>query len=162
MAQVREVIAAGLAQRKEKQLKVRQPLAAVSLKRGRFNKELETLIRDELNVKKVVYKKSIEGELEFDLNLTPELLMEGYAREAMRQIQDMRKEAKYQMDEQATIHWHSFDEGVVRAMENWSEEIKRDTVLNAFEKHRKDGLVYDVEKETELAPNKKIWLAVKK
>ena len=162
MAQVREVIAAGLAQRKEKQLKVRQPLAAVSLKRGKFNKELETLIRDELNVKKVVYKKSIEGELEFDLNLTPELLMEGYAREAMRQIQDMRKEAKYQMDEQATIHWHSFDEGVVRAMENWSEEIKRDTVLNAFEKHRKDGLVYDVEKETELAPNKKIWLAVKK
>jgi len=47
-------------------------------------------------------------------------------------------------------------------MERWAEEIKKDTVLKIFEKHRPDGLVYDIEKETELASGKKIWLGIKK
>lgn len=162
MALAREMIAAGLAERKNKQLKVRQPLASVSLKAGKFNKELEVLIRDELNVKKVKYEKNQEASVVFDLDLTPTLKREGYAREAMRQIQDMRKEAKYRMEDEAMIHWHAFDEEVAAAMEEWAEEIKKDTVLKTFERHRKDGLAYDLEKESELMPGKKIWLGIKK
>ncbi len=162
MNRVKQVIAAGLAQRKEKQFKVRQPLASVSLKGDKFSKDLESLIQDELNIKKVKYNKSQETEIELDFELTGELIGEGFAREAMRQIQDMRKEAKYKIDDMVTVHWHTFDNDVAAAMEKWSEDIKTDTVLSHFERHRKDGMAYDIEKETELSPGKKIWLGIKK
>ncbi len=168
MTAAREAIAAGLAERKNKQLKVRQPLALVTLKANKFSKELEALIQEELNVKKLKYlptgRQVTEQEalVVYDLNLTPELRREGYAREAMRQIQDMRKEAKYRMEDSAIVHWHSFDEEIAAAMDEWAEDIKRDTVLQTLERHRKDGLVHDIEKESELAPGKKIWLGIKK
>jgi len=112
MASAREVIAKGLAERKEKQLKVRQPLALATIKTGKFSKDLEILIRDELNVKKVKYSKDIEWDIVLDIELTPELCAEGYSREMMRQIQDMRKEAKYKMEDLATVHWYAFDSEV--------------------------------------------------
>lgn len=162
MALAREVIARGLAERKDKQLKVRQPLALATLKGVKFNRELEALIKEELNVKQVKYNKDQEQDVALDLKLTPALVREGYARELMRQVQDMRKEAKYRMDDSATVHWHTFEEDVAVAMEEWAEEIKKDTLLGTFERHRKDGMVHDVEKDTELAPGKKIWLGIKK
>lgn len=162
MDQVKEVIAAGLAQRKEKQLKVRQPLQSVSLTRDKFGKELEMLIKDELNVKEVKYNKEQEPSLVLDLELSQPLVYEGYARELMRQIQDMRKEAKYRLDDMVTVHWHSDDRDIVPAVTHWTEEIKRDTLLKALEEHPKNFAQYDIEKEVELMPDKKIWLGITK
>ena len=161
MASARVVIASGLAERKDKQTKVRQPLASVTLKNGKFSRDLETLIKDELNVKKVLYDKDQPAEVVLDLNLTPALTREGYARELMRQIQDMRKEAKYQMDESVMLDWHSEDKEIVSAIAEWAEEIKKDTVLKSLEQKSLHGS-YDLEKDSELVAGKKIWLGIKK
>jgi isoleucyl-tRNA synthetase len=161
MVSARVVIATGLAERKVKQFKVRQPLASAIIKNGKFNRDLETLIKEELNVKKVAYDKNQEAEVMLDFNLTPELTREGYARELMRQIQDMRKEAKYQMDEQAMVDWHSEDQEIISAIAEWAEEIKKDTILKTLEQKQKHG-DYDLNKESELAPEKKISLGIKK
>ncbi len=161
MVNARVVIAAGLAERKNKQFKVRQPLASVIIKNGKFSRDLEALIKEELNVKKVAYDKNQEPEVVLDLNLTPALIREGYARELMRQIQDMRKEAKYQMDEAVMFDWHSEDQEIVSAINEWFEEVKKDTVLKSLEQKTEHGL-YDVKKDSELAPGKKIWLGIKK
>ncbi|MDP4001443.1 MAG: DUF5915 domain-containing protein, partial [bacterium] len=142
-------------------VKVRQPLASVTFKGGKFSNDLETLMKDELNVKKVLYDKNQEAEVVLDFNLTPELIREGYARELMRQIQDMRKEAKYQMDEQVMVDWHSEDKEIVSAIAEWAEEIKKDTVLKTLEQKEKHG-DYDLYKESLLGPDKKIYLGIKK
>jgi isoleucyl-tRNA synthetase len=112
-------------------------------------------------VKKVAYDKNQENEVVLDLNLTPELTREGYARELMRQIQDMRKEAKYQMEEQVMVDWHSEDQEIISAINEWSEEIKKDTVLKSLEQKQKHG-DYDLYKDSLLAPDKKIELGIKK
>lgn len=167
MVSARDFIARGLAVRKDKQLKVRQPLASVSLKRDKkFKPELETLVKDELNAKKVKYDKNQTDDLIYDLELTSALRAEGYAREAMRQIQDMRKEAKYRMDDLVVAHWHSDDADIAAAMEQWSEDIKKDTMLKSFERHPKSS-GFDIEKESDLAPlagqaGKQIWIGIKK
>ncbi len=161
MASARVVIASGLAERKNKQFKVRQPLSAVTLKGGKFSRELEALIKEELNVKKVAYNKDQENEVALDFELTPALVREGYARELMRQIQDMRKEAKYQMEESVIVDWHSEDKEIISAIAEWAEDIKKDTVLKSLEQKEKHG-DYDLYKESLLAPDKKIWLGIKK
>lgn len=158
----REIIARGLAERKDKQLKVRQPLARVTLKVGSLSHELENLIKEELNIKVVKYDKAQELELVFDLEITPELAREGYSRELMRQIQDMRKEAKYHMEEEVVVDWQSDDEEIASAINEWGEDIKKDTVLKALNHRAKNSSAYDIEKETELARDKKIWLGIRK
>jgi len=167
MVSARDLIAQGLAQRKEKQFKVRQPLGSVIIKRSKFSNDIEGLIKEELNIKKIVYdpaKSSTDdrgASIILDFELTPALIREGYARELMRQIQDMRKESKYQMDEPAMVDWHSEDKEIISAVTEWAEEIKKDTVLKVLEQKPKHGS-YDVEKDSELAPSKKIWVGIKK
>ncbi len=160
MILVREVIAAGLAERKNKQLKVRQPLESVTVKQDKFTRELEMLIKDELNVKNVHHKPEQTETVTLNVELTPALTREGYARELMRQIQDMRKEAKYQMDESVMVDWHSEDKEIISAIAEWAEEIKKDTVLKSLEQKTKHG-DYDLYKESLLAPDKKISLGIR-
>lgn len=163
MDEVRAVIAAGLAQRKEKQIKVRQPLRAVKINRAKkFGAGLEDLIKEELNVKTVLYDAAQQKDsVELDLELNQALLGEGYAREMMRQIQDMRKEAAYKLDQKVFIQWHSDDKELSEAINHWAETIKTETLLREFANGPLDKKDYDIQKEVDLAPQKKIWIGIK-
>lgn len=102
MNEVRQLVEMAHALRKAKQVKARQPLASVTVsgvKRSPYRAELAELLTLELNVKEVIWQET-EGSLvvEFDFKLTPELEAEGVARELIRQIQDLRKAAKLELD----------------------------------------------------------------
>ena len=113
-------------------------------------------------LKEIVYDKSQKelGCLNIELDQT--LVYEGYARELMRQIQDMRKEAKYRVDDEVFGQWHSDNPDLSAAINKWSDEIKKDVLLNNFENSQKSDKVFDIEKEFELVAGKKIWVGVKK
>jgi len=161
MAEVREVITAGLAVRKEKQIKVRQPLRTIFINRDKeFDSELEELIKDELNVKEVEYKKG--DSIEFDTEISPNLKAEGYARELIRQIQDMRKEAKYKLSEEVFCRWSSDNAELREAISEWSDAIKKETLLSDFKNEAGGNGTFDVQKEFEIASGKKILIGVKK
>lgn len=170
MVRIQEIVTAGLALRKEKQIKVRQPLAAVIITGRKLDADLAALVKEELNVKEIRYQK--EGPLRqgsseasgiaLNTEISPVLLNEGYVRELMRQIQDMRKEAGYGFDEKVYAQWHTENEELGQAVEQWSEEIKKDTVLSQFTRGPHDKKAYDVEKEVELTPGKQIWIGIKK
>ena len=106
MEQIRKVCELGHAARKKAKIKVRQPLTKLQITNYKLqiNQELVQLIKDELNVKEVVFKKG-KGKLEvkFDTKITPQLRAEGEARELVRQIQGLRKKAGCRLDEKITI-----------------------------------------------------------
>ena len=163
MEEVRNIVTAGLAVRKEKQIKVRQPLQLATIKRSeKFQSGLEELVKEELNVKEVKYDGKQEAEVILNTELTQALEHEGYAREWIRQIQDMRKEAKYKLDEKVYGQWHSDDKELSEAIRKWSEEIKSEALLSDFVNRQKGNKTCDIEKEFELAPQRKIWVGVKK
>ncbi len=103
---VRRICEFGHAQRKEKKIKVRQPLNSCQLSAvsRQLNDEFLKLIQDELNVKHVVVKKG-KGELsvELDLVITPELRQEGEARELVRQVQMLRREKGCRIEEHIAL-----------------------------------------------------------
>ena len=163
MEEVRNIVTIGLAQRKEKQIKVRQPLRAIYLGlSNEFPKDLEDLIKEELNVKEIVYDKSLKELVALDTELDQALTYEGYARELMRQIQDMRKDAEYKVNDEVFSQWHSDDPDLSVAISKWRDEIKREVLLKDFTNSPHDDKTYDVEKEFELVTGKKIWVGVKK
>ncbi len=165
---IRDIVTQGLAIRKEKQIKVRQPLSVVLIRSNRFNEiesELLDLVKDELNVKKIEYEKiDVDLEVELDLDITPGLRHEGWAREFARQIQEMRKEGGYEYDEEVFVKWHTDDSELADAIQKHSESITKKTVLNeliqgALDSDKKS---YDVERDFNIAEGKKIQIAIRK
>ena len=93
--QMLEIIENGLAERDKKQIGLRWPLTKVTIYYPKLlNKKLEGIIKLQLNVKNLLWKKSSKKDwkVELDTNLTPELESEGYAREISRKVQAFRKE----------------------------------------------------------------------
>ncbi len=125
MSFIRKIVEVGHSERKEKSLKVRQPLAKAIISLGKDavkpTDALEYLIRDELNVKTLDFKESEELGVVFDTALTPELEAEGKARDIIRMIQDERKRLETKPTELIDV-----------TLEEWpevfAEEIKRKTL----------------------------------
>ncbi len=102
MGIVRKACEMGHALRKEKKIRVRQPLGKCQMSnvKCQIEEEYTQLIKDELNVKEVEVKYGI-GELAvtLDTTITPELADEGQARELAREIQVLRKKEGCRIDE---------------------------------------------------------------
>lgn len=115
---IRKIVEVGHSTRKDKSLKVRQPLSKATIILGdhpvKFKEALDYLIKDELNVKALEFKTD-SGELAvvFDTILTPELEAEGQAREIIRKIQDERKRLET-----------SPTEDIIVTLEEWPEEFE--------------------------------------
>ena len=95
MEEVRKIVSFGLEARANVGIKVRQPLASLKVKdeKLKMKDNLLQLIKDEVNVKEILFDKNIENEVEFNTTLTKELEDEGAAREFIRALQNVRKEA---------------------------------------------------------------------
>ena len=122
MKEVQKVVEKAHAVRKDANLKVRQPLAAVMVKStvAAPSETLQAVLKQELNVKQVVWEKGDELQVALDTTLTSELLEEGKARELMRSIQQLRKEQNLQPSQPATVfapEWPS----------QWQQEIESKT-----------------------------------
>jgi isoleucyl-tRNA synthetase len=95
MAEVRKLVSLALEQRMAAGIKVRQPLAKLTVRNPkseiRKREDLLSLIKDEVNVKDVVFDESEGWEVELDTDITPELKEEGDLRDLIRELQDFRK-----------------------------------------------------------------------
>ncbi len=95
MNSVRPVVEQAHAQRRNAQLKVRQPLAQVSVlsREAEPGQAVLDVVLSELNIKAIEWSTNAQADLTItlDTNITPELKLEGQARELVRQIQDQRK-----------------------------------------------------------------------
>lgn len=162
MARARQVVVAALAERAGAGIKVRQPLATLAINRqlGANSEDLIEIIKDEINVKAVIFDDKLkEGAVKLDKRLTKELREEGLARELARQIQDMRKEAGLNRKDEIIIAWHSSDKALVALMTNWAKYFMQETLareVKAWDKEEK----YLLEKEMKFE-DVKIKLAIR-
>lgn len=103
MTVARKVVEKGLSQRKDAGIKVRQPLQSVKVEySGAALDLLNDVIAQELNVKEVIWEKGQqESEIVVTLDtvLTDSLKAEGQARELIRSLQQLRREAGTAVDE---------------------------------------------------------------
>lgn len=79
-------------------LKIRQPLASVTISH-KFNDELLAVIKEETNIKEII----IGDKFFLDTNLTDDLIAEGEYRDFIRNIQVLRKNQGFEVKDKITI-----------------------------------------------------------
>ena len=132
MTFVREVISEGLAQRASAGIKVRQPLASVSVvdPHGRLTDEFTAIILEELNVKSVTVSAKAKQPIAIDTKITPELKQEGQAREIIRHVQQARKAAGLEVDNRISLSLSADDAELSGVLSNneLTDIIKHETL----------------------------------
>jgi isoleucyl-tRNA synthetase len=164
MSFTRLVISEGLAQRAEAGYKVRQPLASVNIydKEHLLTDEFQEIIREELNVKKVEFRDSLQIETDVDvlerwrkresseegwpvaalnLSLTSELRQEGLMREIIRNVQQARKLAGLEVDDRITLELQSTASELQSLLKQkeLTNIIKRETLTTSLNSGPVDG-----------------------
>ncbi len=93
MRETRRLVSLALEARAKSGIKIRQPLSKLEIKKGKIslNEDFLEIIKDEVNVKDVVYSEKLEDEVSLDTQITEELKEEGEIREFIRALQEMRK-----------------------------------------------------------------------
>lgn len=131
MQYIRKIVELGLAARKENQMKVKQPLAKITVHLGeesvKFKDIMDYLILDELNVKQIEFKEGKgETKVTLDLKLTDELIAEGQVRELIRKIQEERKKLETSLDERVNVTLESWPE-------KYTDYIKKQALVNTLQ-----------------------------
>ncbi|XLQ20012.1 MAG: isoleucine--tRNA ligase [Candidatus Moraniibacteriota bacterium] len=121
---VRDIISEGLKLRARTQMKVRQPLSELKIKKEelQITEEFLDIVKEELNVKSIIFDdfefdenaKNMgdinDVKIELNIKLTDELRKEGQAREIIRHIQQMRKKADYELDDRISVGFSGFND----------------------------------------------------
>lgn len=179
MAWVREVATLALAKRAEAGIKVRQPLQSVTchVSSIKLNKELLEILKDEINVKKILFftkgesppspdfgragasggDEKLGNETVLDTKITPKLKEEGMMRDLVRAVQELRQNAGYTPKDKIELFVSGgvFDTIITRHEKDLKKEIGAKII--SLKKSEK----FDAEIETKL-DGQEIWLGVNK
>lgn len=154
MDTVRSYVNEGLSHRAKAGLKVRQPLASVTVPSLGEHVEFEPILKDELNVKSVNITLSVDdstigvtsNQVTIDEALTPELRREGLMREVIRHVQSARKATGLNVDDRITLSLVTEGAELQKAIDEHRETIEAET-LATFADTDANGASVAIEKE---------------
>lgn len=121
----RSIINRGLLLRVNAKIKVRQPLSEARIMIDLGDK-FKKIIEEELNVKSVIFDMDVVDDIKLNTELTPELKLEGQAREIIRFIQSMRKEAGYEVENRIEVGF----EGMDSVFEKFGKDIQKEVLAD--------------------------------
>ena len=137
MDKVRDYVNQGLSLRAKSGLKVRQPLASVTVPELGEAFDFTSILLDELNVKAVKKGK----EVALDEALTPELKREGMMREVIRHVQSARKGSGLNVDDRIVLSLASQDDELRKAIEEHHDTILQETLGVVGETQENESVV---------------------
>ena len=147
MAAVRQAITEGLAERAKNSIKVRQPLASVSVSSKDFEliSEYQDIVLEELNIKTIKSTNLPDDtNLVLDTKISPELAREGLLREIIRQVQQARKAADLQVDDRISLAIVSDNKQIDSVISDSEliKDLKHETLTDHFSSNALDAPLY--------------------
>ncbi|MBI2013105.1 MAG: class I tRNA ligase family protein, partial [Candidatus Colwellbacteria bacterium] len=159
MRRVRELAALTLAERAMAGIKIRQPLAALKVKGNELKAEGELLevLKEEVNVKNIVFDEALEKEVELDTEVTAELKEEGLVRELVRLVQSLRREAGLEPQNKIDLYIHA--PGLTKTLQRYEKILGEE--VNAEQVEFKQSEKFDAEILTRVE-GQEVWIGLKK
>ena len=96
--------------------------------------ELFGLIKEELNVKAVVFAKDLGQEVELDTVITKDLRSEGLLRELIRTINSLRKDQGLTIGDKIKVLWQSDNPEIIKVLtdKKLANELKNSVLADEF------------------------------
>ncbi len=172
MENLRGLVELGLFLRKDTGIKVRQPLAELSYefknKDAKISEDLESILAEELNVKKVsegaaetseqwAVKENELAKISLSFELNEELKKEGMARELERQVQDLRKKSGLKPGDLVDLYYNTTDEELEQVILNLLDRKK--TFVSQIKKSLEVEVDFEIQGEVD---GKGIWIGLVK
>ena len=154
MKEVRSIVSEALRLRAEAGIRVRQPLQKLQIPNNKLQKNLLELIKDEVNVKEVVFGDTFH----LDTVITKELREEGFVRELIRNVQEMRRDLGCRPRDTVRVRL-SGSEALFIAVRRWKNDILSAT--NATDLNEGGKKDFEAEREIEY-DNDRVWVGVKR
>lgn len=147
MDKIRQIVTLGLSCRAKRGIKVRQPLKTLFVQgKNEIEESLWDLVKDELNVKDVKEKENLKELIEggklteksegmvdkdnnavaLDVAITAELKLEGEMRELVRQIQEARKKAGFEIEDRIVVGYKGKNE----VFDKFEKQIAAEVLAN--------------------------------
>ncbi|MFH0739840.1 MAG: isoleucine--tRNA ligase [bacterium] len=163
MQEVRDVVSLVLAKRAELGIGVRQALKELRIKNYELGikgkKEFLELIKDEVNVKEVLFSDDITGGVELDTTMTEELKEEGTVREIIRNIQSLRKQAGLTPNDTNIVISYSAEKSLEKIFDKNKAEILSTTRSKEIKENKNKEGEFLAQSEFKI-DGKVIWLAL--
>jgi len=137
---LRDYVNQGLSIRAKEGLKVRQPIAGVTITSNGEFIDFTDILKEELNVKEVRIGKSFD----IDLTLTPELISEGLMREVIRHIQATRKEAELNVDDRIKLALITDSKDLLNSIDEHQKTIQAETLAIELHNESIEGFIKSV------------------
>ena len=155
MEKARNIITEALQLRAKAGIKVRQPLSKLQIANCQLRDELIAIVKEELNVKEVEKVAGKELKIELNTEISEELKLEGLSREIIRFIQEMRKEAGYEVDNRIQIGY----KGAKEVFDKFGSIIAKEALATEF----KEGLLIEADLRKSLKVGKEeVEIAIKR
>jgi len=162
MEEIRRLASLALSKREEAGIKIRQPLALLRIKNDELgiksDKKFLEILKDEINVKEIVFDSSISDEIELDIKITQELKQEGLVRELVRAAQGLRHDAGLKSKDVVFL-MAVLPEEFKRAVESRRADILKG--VNAKDIQFGKSEKFDAEISTKIN-GQEIWLGLRK
>jgi isoleucyl-tRNA synthetase len=162
IAEIRRISALALAERAKIGIKVRQPLSSLTIRESSLKYDIRLIpdtiemLKDEINVKNVLFSNKSTNEIELDTKITHTLMEEGLVREFVRAVQGLRQDAGYAPGDKIMLMIQASGEldSIIKREE---EYIKKTVYAIQIEKHKHS---FDAELETQIG-NHTLWIGVR-
>jgi len=165
MQEIRDLSAKVLSLRQKENIKVRQPLNLLKIKdkKSTIKNHLALLeiLKEEINVKEIIFDKDLASDIELETKLTPELIEEGIIREIVRQIQEERKKEGLIPKDRIEIRLLVENPKLKNILEKWSEYLKKETSASNLEFIEEKGQIDEAMSEIKV-DKEIIFLTIKK
>ena len=127
MELTREVVKRSLELRENSKIPVRQVLNKVTIKGVNLEKKYLDVIAEAINVRNINIEKGEKSEflVELDTIITPELKLEGIARNLIRHLNNYRKKLNLSTKNRINLYLKTNDKDISEALEKHKEKIKK-------------------------------------
>ncbi len=154
MTEVRGIVTQALALRAEAKIKIRQPLSTLYIKQNKLPAEYLEILRDEVNVNEVVLGAA---EIKLDTEINESLARAGHARELIRTINNLRKQAGLTITDKVVLYL-VLSKHLQSLLEPVLETIQSNTLSEQVVFEQQSDIMAQ---EINLA-DEKIWVGIKK
>ncbi len=139
MGLTRRIVSMALDEREKAKIPVRQALAKLEVTGAKLEEEFLDLIKEELNVKKIVSRKERDLSVKLDTKITKDLLLEGIARDIIRKVNNYRKELNLTVKDYVEISYETTDKNVEESLKEHKDKIMKSVEAKKISKGIKNS-----------------------